>query len=488
MGVMRSMGPWSMGPWHLGPSWTYGPMDPWTHGPYLAIVYTLFLSCFTCYFQRMQSTIGKPAQEFRDFAAEARDTVKEFYRLNHTHQTLDFVLAKKADYLARNRKRHGVWDALEFLDTLVDDSDPDVDFTQIDHALQTAEAVRRANQPRWLIVTGLIHDLGKILCLFGEPQWAVVGDTFPVGCQFSTACVYPGVLRAESRSAASDLLDAVRDLRAELRPRQRPPVVGTRRVHLPRRQGPPAVEALYALRYHSFYPWHKEGEYDSPRERSGSRDAEMGAARSTGTTCTRRAMAGPTPRRSVRTTRIWSTNSSPSRFSGRTLEVLKCWRAEVRLLQCRAADAALSHLSSGTLSGTARARFSAAGTPVRARGRAITPFQRGELALLARFRPHPYAPEGARCPSSNVARQRSAVCPAGPFRQLRARRRTSRPRLSAENPFPREGLPPGFRMRHDAHYVDQLTCRAARRRTCGCCRSAISTPRARLTRVRSSRW
>ena len=29
--------------------------------------------------------------------------------------------------------------------------------------------------------------------------------------------------------------------------------------------------------------------------------------------------------------------------------------------------------------------------------------------------------------------------------------------LSAENPFPREGLPPGFRMRHDAHYVDQLT-------------------------------
>jgi ParB-like chromosome segregation protein Spo0J len=29
--------------------------------------------------------------------------------------------------------------------------------------------------------------------------------------------------------------------------------------------------------------------------------------------------------------------------------------------------------------------------------------------------------------------------------------------LSAENPFPREGLPSGFRMRHDAHYVDQLT-------------------------------
>ena len=208
------------------PLWTYGPIDPWTlFSNRLHVV----SCCFTCYIQRMQSTIGKPAQEFRDFAAEARDTVKEFYRLNHTHQTLDFVLAKKADYLARNRKRLGVWDALEFLDTVVDDSDPDVDFTQIDHALQTAEAVRRAGQPRWLIATGLIHDLGKILCVFGEPQWAVVGDTFPVGCQFSINMRLPGVLRRESRSRASGLLDAIRDLRAALRARQRPHVVGTRR-------------------------------------------------------------------------------------------------------------------------------------------------------------------------------------------------------------------------------------------------------------------
>ena len=209
----------------------------------------------------MQSTIGKPAQEFRDFAAEARDTVKEFYRLNHSHQTLDFVVAKKADYLARNRKRLGVWDALEFLDTVVDDSDPDVDFTQIDHALQTAEAVRRAGQPRWLIATGLIHDLGKILCVFGEPQWAVVGDTFPVGCQFSSTCVYP-----EFFDANPDHTHPVYSTPYGIYE----PHCGLDNVHmswghdeyiyhvvkdyLP-------VEALYALRYHSFYPWHKENEY-----------------------------------------------------------------------------------------------------------------------------------------------------------------------------------------------------------------------------------
>jgi len=37
----------------------------------------------------------------------------------------------------------------------------------------------------------LIHDLGKVLSLFGEPQWAVVGDTFPVGCAFSDKIVFP---------------------------------------------------------------------------------------------------------------------------------------------------------------------------------------------------------------------------------------------------------------------------------------------------------
>ena len=85
----------------------------------------------------------------------------------------------------------GVWEAMEFLNTLVDDSDPDTDLSQIEHLLQTAEAIRRDGHPRWFVLTGLIHDLGKILCLFGEPQWAVVGDTFPVGCAFSDKIVFP---------------------------------------------------------------------------------------------------------------------------------------------------------------------------------------------------------------------------------------------------------------------------------------------------------
>ena len=42
----------------------------------------------------------------------------------------------------------------------------------------------------WLQLTGLIHDTGKLLALWGEPQWAAVGDTFPVGCAFAKECVF----------------------------------------------------------------------------------------------------------------------------------------------------------------------------------------------------------------------------------------------------------------------------------------------------------
>src|SRR5579884_2074061 len=133
----------------------------------------------------------KKTAQFRDYRAEARPSVKEFYRLNHQNQTLDFVLAKKRQYLGLNNRRMGIWEAMEYLNTLVDDSDPDTDLAQIEHLLQSAESARADGQPQWFILTALIHDLGKILCLWGEPQWAVVGDTFPVGCAYSDKVVFP---------------------------------------------------------------------------------------------------------------------------------------------------------------------------------------------------------------------------------------------------------------------------------------------------------
>src|SRR6516164_2193175 len=133
----------------------------------------------------------KAREDYRNYDNPGRDTVRKFYRLNHRHQTYDFVRQKKQEFLRLDRRRMTVLEALDFLDTLVDDSDPDISLSQHEHLLQTAEAIRADGHEDWFVLTGFIHDLGKVLCLFGEPQWAVVGDTFPVGCAFSDRIVYP---------------------------------------------------------------------------------------------------------------------------------------------------------------------------------------------------------------------------------------------------------------------------------------------------------
>jgi inositol oxygenase len=72
-----------------------------------------------------------------------------------------------------------VWEAMELLETLVDDSDPDTSVGQIEHLLQTAEAIRRDGKPDWMQVVGLVHDLGKILVCMGvcDGQWDCVGKS-----------------------------------------------------------------------------------------------------------------------------------------------------------------------------------------------------------------------------------------------------------------------------------------------------------------------
>lgn len=211
--------------------------------------------------KRRYPETGRDPGSYRNYDKPVRPSVREFYKQNHRFQTLEFVLAKKAEYLPPRRKQMGIWEAMEFLNTLVDDSDPDTDLNQIEHLLQVAEAMRRDGKPRWFILTGLIHDLGKILCLFGEPQWAVVGDTFPVGCAYSDKVVYPEFFR-ENPDFQNPALQTVCGIYE--------PGCGLDRVHLSwghdeylyqvTKNYLPA-EALAMIRYHSFYAAHREGAY-----------------------------------------------------------------------------------------------------------------------------------------------------------------------------------------------------------------------------------
>jgi len=204
---------------------------------------------------------GKGEEEFRNYRADANPTVTEFYRLNHANQTLDFVLKKKAEFTPLTRGKKSVWEMADYLNTLVDDSDPDTDVSQIEHLLQTSEAIRKDGQPRWFVLTGLMHDLGKVLCLYGEPQWAFVGDTFPAGCAYSDQIVFPEFFAANPDSKVPEY---------QTKYGIYSPNCGLDNVHLSwghdeyvytvTRDYLPEP-AQYMLRYHSFYPAHRHGAY-----------------------------------------------------------------------------------------------------------------------------------------------------------------------------------------------------------------------------------
>lgn len=204
----------------------------------------------------------KSTEAYRNYEAPARDSVKEFYRLNHIYQSYDFVLQKKADFLKFDKKEMPVWDAFQFLNQLVDDSDPDTDLDQFQHLLQTSEAIRRDGHPDWMVMVGLMHDMGKVLCLFGEPQWAVVGDTFPVGCAFSDKIVYPEFFKNNP-----DFNDERYNTKFGVYTAN----CGLKNVHMSWGHDEYVYNmvkdylpepGLYMLRYHSFYSQHREHAYD----------------------------------------------------------------------------------------------------------------------------------------------------------------------------------------------------------------------------------
>ena len=204
---------------------------------------------------------GKTEEEFRNYKADANPTVTEFYRQNHKHQTLEFVLNKKNEYCGLTRGTKSIWEMAEYLNQLVDDSDPDTDLTQIEHLLQTAEAIRKDGHPRWFVLTGLVHDLGKVLCLYGEPQWAVVGDTFPVGCAWSEQIVFPEFFDANPNKDVPEYQSKYGIYR---------PNCGLDKVHLSWGHDEYIFQATrnylpepaqYMLRYHSFYPAHRHNAY-----------------------------------------------------------------------------------------------------------------------------------------------------------------------------------------------------------------------------------
>ncbi|KAL8222658.1 UNVERIFIED_CONTAM: hypothetical protein K2H54_077866 [Gekko kuhli] len=215
---------------------------------------------------------GKPKGDFRNFKeGPLVDRVFNTYLLMHTHQTVEFV-KKKVGYLnneeygGRSLRQMTVMETLDLLDTVVDESDPDVDFPNSYHAYQTAEGIRKAHPDKdWFHLVGLLHDMGKILAVLGEPQWAVVGDTFPVGCKVQDSVV----LRDSTFHDNPDMKNPIYNSKYGIYQ----PNCGLENVLMSwghdeymykvMKQNNFALpqEAFYMIRYHSFYPWHTGGDY-----------------------------------------------------------------------------------------------------------------------------------------------------------------------------------------------------------------------------------
>nr|XP_023900847.1 inositol oxygenase 1-like [Quercus suber] len=205
----------------------------------------------------------------RDYEATVRlSIVENTYRLNHINQTYDFVKRTREEYAKLNKAEMSIWEAIELLDSFVDESDPDLEEPQIQHLLQSAEAIRKDYpNEEWMHLTALIHDLGKVLyhSKFGSlPQWAVVGDTHPVGCAFDESIVYHKYFKenpdynnpayntklgvySEGCGLENVLLSWGHDDYMYM-------VAKANGTTLP-------SAALFTIRYHSFYPLHTEGAY-----------------------------------------------------------------------------------------------------------------------------------------------------------------------------------------------------------------------------------
>ena len=205
----------------------------------------------------------KDKAQFRVFE-DACDKVKNFYKEQHQKQTVAYNLKARHDFKTKTRARMTIWEAMQTLNTLIDESDPDTSLSQIEHLLQSAEAIRRDGKPRWMQLTGLIHDLGKLLFFFdAQGQWDVVGDTFPVGCAFDERIIYPGTFKGNP-DHDHEIYGTKYGIYS--------PGCGFDNImlswghdeylyHIVKEQSTLPDEALAMIRYHSFYSWHSAGAY-----------------------------------------------------------------------------------------------------------------------------------------------------------------------------------------------------------------------------------
>ncbi|MFK7873693.1 MAG: inositol oxygenase family protein [Oligoflexales bacterium] len=237
---------------------------------------TLFALCFLSFYTAHAVDTGKPTEDFRNYHDSNRQHVVErHYQLMRQNQNLDFVKKMERKYLCFNHGSMTIWEAFTALKGYVDSSDPDSSLPNLEHMLQTAEAIRAQGEPEWFQLVGLLHDMGKIQYLWGHQkdgqegtaegdQWALGGDTWVVGCKIPESVVFPhfNILNKDRSNPSLNTKYGLYQPHCGFKnlkfawghDEYMYQMLKHNNTHIPE-------VGLAVIRYHSCYPWHQEGEY-----------------------------------------------------------------------------------------------------------------------------------------------------------------------------------------------------------------------------------
>ena len=239
---------------------------------------------------------------FRDYQeSEFQNRVENTYKNMLSNQNIEFVNFMKNKYSNYPKIKSNIWDTIEKLNQIVDESDPDSDLPQIVHAYQTAislenkgmvdykisnlftkkewelldpEIKKKYNcnildfynnitEWDWLPLIGFLHDLGKVLLLeeYGNlQQWAVVGDTFPVGQKLDKSYnFYNKNYHINNTSLIKNTYKENIGFQNILMSWGHDEYLAS---ILEKNESKFPKEAIYIIRFHSFYSWHSPNNFD----------------------------------------------------------------------------------------------------------------------------------------------------------------------------------------------------------------------------------
>lgn len=193
------------------------------------------------------------------------ERVRSFYEDQHRSLTYSVGLHFLARLHSKPTSPHSICHLLALCDSIYDPSDPDTNLSQTEHAFQVALAARDSGLPEEYVAVGLVHDLGKAVhTTLGIDMKYLVGDIYPLGCPYEYEHIVYGDSLLQNPDVDDTLLSTGTGMYSPRVGFDHMIFVGHDEViyqALCKTEHRLSDEALYVLRYHSFYPWHQHGAY-----------------------------------------------------------------------------------------------------------------------------------------------------------------------------------------------------------------------------------